>query len=311
MLYQIWLLHWTMKKIKLILQPDQFTSFTAYFLEDFWRKFFDIEIYDATKTYPTTGTLFAFWWMNANDDLPKRLRDQGYKVSIDRLWEYPEHNTDFYWIEHSDWFRLNESLWWRAMNYDRYVPHKKQNLKLALMPVRRENPDRTYFVTKLESLLENMIWSYKEKKLPDDGDPESGDYQRFVNPNWYDETFCSVVIETRTNHKITWITEKTCKPLAFYHPFLIVTAPGHLAKLKNLGFETFDNLFDESYDQEIDFKKRCEIIKNNLHNLEPGKYDRFTQQKLLHNHEHFFNQTLVESIIENEIVNPLLEYANA
>ena len=37
-------------------------------------------------------------------------------------------------------------------------------------------------------------------------------------------------------------------------------------------------------------------------------YDIETQRRLQHNHDVFFDQSLVESIIEREIVIPLLDY---
>lgn len=298
-------------KFKLILQPDQFTSFTSYYLEYFWKRFFDIETYDPAKTYPPKSTLFVFWWMNANDELPNRLRDSGHKVAIDQLWEYPEGKKDFYWIEHIDWVRLHESIWWQAMGHDRYVPKKSAALKLALMPIRRTDPDRYYFISHLHNVLEQMIWSYGDRTLPMDGDTTHGEYQRFVNPAWYDDTFCSVVVETHTNTDKVYVTEKSFKPVAFYHPFMVLAAPGHLTKLKKQGFETFDNLFDESYDNEIEFVKRCKILSKNLQDLELGSYDYHTQEKIRHNHNHYYDRTLVETIMKQEIVDPLLAYAEA
>ena len=43
-------------------------------------------------------------------------------------------------------------------------------------------------------------------------------------------------------------------------PFIVLGNPGTLAYLKKLGFKTFNRWFDESYDGELDFKKRLEKI---------------------------------------------------
>lgn len=296
-----------MKKVELVLQPGQFTSFTSYYLEEYWRRYFDISIYDSAKTYNKLGTIFVFWWMNANDELPAQLRDRGYCVAVDRLWEYPEHRTDFYWIEHVDWFRLNESLWWRALGYHRYQPSKTLS-KRAFMPMNRRRGFRDSLYNTMKTLLDDCIWSYGDKILPGDVDRKQfPEWQRFVNPSWYDSTCCSIVAETTVEE--IWTTEKSFKPIGFYHPFLVLSAPGHLEKIKSLGFATFDNIFDESYDTVFDLGQRCQQIYDNISSMTLGDYDAETQKRLEHNHDHFFNQSLVESIIEKEIVGPLIEYA--
>ena len=76
-------------KNKLVLRPNEFTSFTSYYLEEFWSRYFDISLYESNKTYDQSGTVFAVWWMNADDEYSRRLLDQGHKVIVDNLWEIP------------------------------------------------------------------------------------------------------------------------------------------------------------------------------------------------------------------------------
>lgn len=304
-----WQKAWDMKKIELVLQPNQFTSFTSYYLEEYWQRFFDISVYDPDKTYDRNGTVFVFWWMNNQDDLPKKLKDLGYRVAIDHLWEYPQQRNDFYWIEHLDWFRLNESLWWRAMNYHRYSPINKYKCPpyRALVAVNRIKPFRDIFFDRLEPWLDQCIWSYDGKNLPNDVDRSFPEWQRFMNPLWYDAAFCSVIVETGID--TVWTTEKSFKPMAFYHPSIFLSAPGHLSKMKSLGFETFSNIIDETYDEIKDYQDRCQAIIDIVSNLELGEYSSETQRRMQHNHDHFFDKTLVESVMTREIVEPLLEYA--
>lgn len=296
-----------MKKVELVLQPDQFTSFTSYYLEEYWRRYFDISIYDPAKTYDKSGTVFVFWWMNAEDALPAQLRDRGYRVAVDRLWEYPEHRTDFYWIEHVDWFRLNESLWWTALGYHQYRPNKINSYRV-FMSISRTDEFRDFLYSTMKPLLGECIWSYRDKKLPGDVDREQfPEWQRFVNYKWYDSTYCSVVAESKRD--IPWCTEKSYKPMAYYHPFLIASGPGHINHLRSLGFETFDNMFDESYDEIDDPLTRVKLIYDNISSISVGNYDTETIRRLEHNHNHFFDRSLVESIIEKEIVESLIGYA--
>jgi hypothetical protein len=297
-----------MKKINLVLQPNQFTSFTSYYLETYWRRYFDISIYDPAKTYNRSGTIFVFWWMNADDALPARLKEIGYQVAIDNLWEYPTGKKNFYWIEYIDWFRLNESLWWRALGYYQYQPKKKYSYR-AFMPCNRVTPFRDLFHKKIEPLLHEFIWSYPNRRsLPGDVGKEFLERQRFMNPCWYDDTYCSAVFESSVDH--IWITEKSLKPIGFYHPFVVLAAPGQLKKIKSLGFETFDNIFDESYDAVDDLEDRIAIIRSNLEHVDCSQpYDQETLSRLQHNHDLFFDVDLVEAAMTRHIVEPLLCYA--
>lgn len=75
------------------------------------------------------------------------------------------------------------------------------------------------------------------------------------------------------SHKLIYFSEKTAKPLLAGMPFMTVAAKGQLAYLKKMGFKTFDQYWDESYDQEEDLEKRISMIVDNLRKLAatPGK----------------------------------------
>lgn len=78
---------------------------------------------------------------------------------------------------------------------------------------------------------------------------------------YYQATFCSFVNETYIdqNHDV-FFTEKTFKPMAYGHPFLLFSSAGALASLRSLGFETFATVFDESYDMIESPQKRFEHL---------------------------------------------------
>lgn len=76
-----------------------------------------------------------------------------------------------------------------------------------------------------------------------------------------------IVGETYYVYDYNFITEKTTKPIMFKMPFMVVSNPGYLKCLRNLGFVTFPELFDESYDEEPDLEKRTDIIASNAKKL--------------------------------------------
>jgi hypothetical protein len=297
-------------KIDLVLRPNEFTSFTSFYLEEFWRRYFNISLYDSQKTYDKNRTLFAVWWMNVDTDpWVKDMQSQGYKIVVDNLWERRTYRDDFYWIEHKYSMGWNESLWWEALGYSTYYPQK--NLEyIALLQLRLQKPERDCIVDSFDALLPKILWSYlsRGKLLPNDADMNDPSVQRYMHESWYNTTYCSVVTES-FQHGDIHISEKSYKPLAYYHPFMVLGCPGTLQSLKEAGFETFNNLFDESYDTIDNFESRLKIVKSNLENIDLKDYDKLTLDKLEHNHNHFFNKARTLELIEKEIIIPLIEYA--
>lgn len=78
--------------------------------------------------------------------------------------------------------------------------------------------------------------------------------------NFYDTSYINIVTETYFFSNIRHITEKTYKPIAFMQPFIIFAAPGTLAYLRSLGFKTFGQFWDESYDDITDHEVRFMTI---------------------------------------------------
>lgn len=108
------------------------------------------------------------------------------------------------------------------------------------------------------------------------------------------ETLAYVVTETvyfgRRNH----ITEKTFKPICQQLPFVIASTAGSLEYLRRYGFQTFGDIWDESYDHETDDIQRLEKIAVLLRDLD-GQSTRELQQiyratipAIEHNYRHFY-----------------------
>ena len=57
-----------------------------------------------------------------------------------------------------------------------------------------------------------------------------------------------------------FLTEKTWKPIACKKPFILVATPYALRDLRKLGYRTFDNIIDETYDTIIDDKLRMKAV---------------------------------------------------
>lgn len=120
------------------------------------------------------------------------------------------------------------------------------------------------------------------------------DQHTFLSPlELYYQTKFSLINETHTLDNILFFTEKTYKPIAIGHPFLVFGTAGTLEMFRNKGYETFPELFDESYDTELDKSKRLEKIVNNLSN--DIDITNVTIEKLRHNRSHFLQQSSITS----------------
>ena len=72
----------------------------------------------------------------------------------------------------------------------------------------------------------------------------------------YNDTCYSIVTETFYSSDFVMLTEKTAKPLIARRLFVMFAGVGYLAHLHRQGFQTFNNVIDESYDLEPDNKTR-------------------------------------------------------
>ncbi len=121
-----------------------------------------------------------------------------------------------------------------------------------------------------------------------------GENDRVHQPWIYQETYCSVVTESVVDDDIFFLTEKTYKCFHFLHPFLLFGSVGALTHLRKMGFETFPDWFDESYDSEPDLRKRYQLVLQNIQSLcqkdlkDLHKLYQNSWEKLEHNWQHFF-----------------------
>jgi hypothetical protein len=83
----------------------------------------------------------------------------------------------------------------------------------------------------------------------------------------YNESWFSVVTETEMRTRPSRITEKSVKPFANFHPMLVLGNPGSLALVRSYGFATFPDIIDESYDDEVDPRRRFDMVYKEVRRL--------------------------------------------
>jgi hypothetical protein len=268
------------------------------------------------NTYFKDNTLIVHDWYD-------EWYQQGYKVLEAEFHErYVDEqtliNNNRLNICNQNWFWYAESLWYHHLGHTEYV--RKSNVqKCFFMPIRLRRKHRDQIIKKFQPLLSESLYSYNGMGiyLPEDLDYQHPDYQRYLNSKWYDNTCFSVVVETKISNRL-FISEKIFKPLAYYHPLIVWGSPGSLKHLQEIGFETFGHTIDESYDTITSPSNRLNAIFTIVNDLTQkfiqGKdifEDKITKQKVQHNHDRFFNKSLVEGKIKTEIIDTILEFVES
>ena len=116
-----------------------------------------------------------------------------------------------------------------------------------------------------------------------------------INSDIYLRSWATVVTETHAfdePHNL-FISEKIWKPMFALSPFLVWAQQGTLAQLRRWGYETWPDLWDESYDH-MDDLARLDAVLNNLQLLKvvrdrKGWFDQ-ARERCEHNQRHLMQQ---------------------
>lgn len=135
------------------------------------------------------------------------------------------------------------------------------------------------------------------------GNPITNDTQDML---YYEDSYYSIVTETTffsdnldfaSGHMDTGflVSEKTYKPIAAKHPFIMMSCAGFLQLLKDVGYKTFHPYINEAYDLESDDRKRLNMIIDEIERLnaftdaEWIDWQRNIESIVNYNYQHFRN----------------------
>lgn len=310
----------------------------------------NFEFFDPTIKYPL-DTVFYYDMYGPGHDMIKQHLQQGYRVIFDAKNEhyihYIMHSVLIDFLQHPGqgcfiisghepnplpgvkiiatpyWYWIMDQTKMTHTNVDRIVWQPGTNKKKFFMSLGKSRPERDYVFDSLGSQLLNSVHSYQARgiTLPDDH-TDSVLLQRYINPAWMHSTALTLAVETYvdetaiTGYSLTlqdqlFLCEKSYKPMAAQHPLLMVSTPGNLAYLRSQGFETFPELFDESYDNVIDWKQRVLTIIAVLADFDPRSVDQpVVLQKLQHNQARFFDKSITTDLAFRTIQQPLFRFVN-
>ena len=265
-------------------------------------------------------------------ELDKRLNllhSQNFKIIYTSSWEskqniknmnlYPPYKEDqMLWSGDVSWF-------WFYM-YDKHK-HSKFNFDhsnkkydfLYLNKAPRGHREKLYNKLSNKGVLENSLHTFwPDRKLPAEYElPWAQDYPQYgmdqdIYEKPYNDTACSIVSETNDNDYEVFMTEKIWKPIIAQQFFVVHGNYLYLQKLRDMGFRTYNNYFEEAYDLDRDPNLRIDTIVDVCDRLRDAPWqDMYLQSKALrqYNFDHFFNPNKL-SLEINKTVNLFLEFAD-
>lgn len=262
-------------------------------------------------------------------DLNKRcelLHSQGFKFIKASAWECNETIEDQQlWpkidIEHVRW--TGGVSWFWFYMYRKYIGtnividhNTKTHDFLFLNKTRKTHRSNLIKKFKTDFFKQSLFSNWPDIKLPQQFErtypyPLRGKDQDIVKKQ-YEASKFSLLSESSVNNDEVFITERLWKSIIAQHPFVVHGNHLYLQKLRELGFKTFGNYFDESYDLESDQDKRiAKIVKTCEYLKECNWKDLYLQTQGLrkHNYDLFFDKVKLGEQI-NSTLKLFFEFAD-
>jgi hypothetical protein len=130
---------------------------------------------------------------------------------------------------------------------------------------------------------------------------------QYISKHIYENSWISVVAESQHSNDFFFPTEKTGKALFGKRPFIILSGQHYLRTLRSLGFRTFGNVIDESYDEIEDCAERTQAAFASFTKLMRSDQNIVRAQLseiLEHNHALLCNKNQLNKDAQN-MLNPL------
>jgi hypothetical protein len=277
-------------------------------------------------------------WQNKEywNDLTKRielLKQQGFVFILSHPWESADNMKEkkYYdavlketkcvtWAGGMNWFWFHMQERHRDKKYSFDHSNKLYDF-LYLNKQSRPHRRKLFDLMSKNNLLNNSLYSFLDKpyeiklnkkyELPwvdAENYPKYGSDQDIYELQ-FNATTVNLVSETNDNDHDVFMTEKIWKPILAKQVFVVHGNYGYLQRLKQLGFRTFDAVFDESYDLERDPDKRVNKIIalcKTLKTMDKQKLYRDTESIRQHNVDVFLDKKKLSNSI-NETLSGFFE----
>jgi len=235
---------------------------------------------------------------------------------------------DNYFIPVHYWYHAYISLFWFSQYEHLATNHYISPYKFGLY-ARDMSGTRHYRLSLLEKIaninnsvsftFQEPMFSQVRQHNPDllniwDSANLDNDSNSSAEIEWTDiyKFDIQIVAETLFDTEKTHLTEKIFKPIAMGQPYIIVSGPNSLKYIKQYGFKTFNSIWDESYDEELNSQPRLEKLTRLIHyinNLPTDQYNALMKkckEITKYNRNYFFSNKF-KQVLLSELHNNLLD----
>lgn len=221
--------------------------------DDLFVKFFDINEFEQladTKTGDFTKKFINMNWRYA----PHRQLVSAYLAN----YEVDSYLT---WYFKSDMSVVSVEPWYSIHHWLQKNPNAFQKMITGFNKLNSKSPWNIDLKVKEHTLISH---SYFKKMFPtgmifDHKTQSFGDNKDRLK-TVYADVFVDIVNESRFAQPTGNYSEKVYRPMFYMKPFVLVAPPHTLHYLKEQGFETFGDFWDESYDALEDHESRLFAI---------------------------------------------------
>ena len=244
------------------------------------------------KWFEQHGSIGVYWWCHAII-----ARDWFRYAEADPMLSVSHTPQKDFLIYNRAWSGLRE---YRIKFTELVVDYNLQDhCKLTFNPQDNE-------INWLQHNFVNPAFAPSRKDLHKHFQPSTVDGTASADYNNIDymNTSMEIVLETIFDDTKWHLTEKTLRPIACGHPFILVSTPGILQYLKHYGFQTFGEYIDESYDTIKDPVERLQAVVRLMHTLAKLSMQ---EKKLLYsnlapiceyNKRRFFSKDFFDQVVE-------------
>jgi hypothetical protein len=210
------------------------------------------------------------------------------------------------------WYFLHdrEDLKTNPYKFIKYQDREVQPSKKFICLNGTYNKSRDYIINKLDKFkndgyLSNLSKGIKLDKISIDklvGQDRNDEPSVFLLNDFHQDSFFSIINEAGGGWEAfdqddihSFLTEKITKPLYYGHPFILIGWKNSLKFLKEMGFETYDDIFDLTYDGMETWKERTVSAWKQIEKILSLPDDDFyhifeeIQDKVIYNQQRFFN----------------------
>lgn len=190
------------------------------------------------------------------------------------------------------WWRATvmADFWRRGWHDQAYFSY---NPKVTVGDSESDNPIE---VDRWQGLRQSTHEFLQQTFSADDLDSDQHNDHHLLVPEHFTDSYVNIVLETHMDADQSggvFLTEKTFKPIKHAQPFIIFGCAHSLARLRDLGYRTFDHAIDTGYDNIEDTSERYQRLIAICQDLFSQGRDHLHQilcscrEDLQHNQQHF------------------------